>query len=66
MVVFVYNFFIINNYFTQIRFFDVHYEEVYKYKKFKIFYKKKKKNLEISIFFNTISPNHILSYLFYL
>ena len=34
MVVLAYNFFIINDYFTQIRFFDVHYEEVYKYKKF--------------------------------
>ena len=64
MVVLVYNFFIINNYFTQIRVFDVHYEEVYKYKKFKK--KNLKKNLEVSIFFNTISPNHILSYLFYL
>ena len=42
MVVFVYNFFIINNYFTQIRIFDVHYEEVYKYKFFFLKIKKKK------------------------
>ena len=50
MVVLVYNFFIINDYFTQIRFFDVHYEEVYKYKKFFIKKNKDKKNYRFQYF----------------
>ena len=59
MVVLVYNFSIINDYFTQIRFFDVHYEEVYKYKKFIIKNIKIKKIIGFNIFQHYITKSYI-------
>ena len=59
MVVLVYNFSIINDYFTQIRFFDVHNEEVYKYKKFIIKNIKIKKITGFNIFQHYITKSYI-------